>query len=467
MSTVQPFVAQNEEGIEEIRVSTVDDIESPSYLPEIKGPEDLHVLLRNLQVLEDNNPILVPGHRWENIWAKGEFARYDQRMRNLHSHPLIYYEPPELFRYTMPEVLKTYALRGSLSKAKKFKKLAKDGDIDGAIDQLPLFFQPFMEFQRESLLKKYDVPVPSSIEDTDKKITDGWRDSRANRGYDGYFRTIVEDARDAQNAHVVPPVPAVLSSSDRNVIRRMRGSNRAMAEICETANLGFGNPIHSYYHCYIDYRVFKSDDNLSGAIIDALQTDLSTQSYAGVVITVTGYENAWMNKLGIRLEDFINSVSNISQRHETPLLLPRSGWYGEHLTDHGAHAFGSLLNGNERYKPRGGGMPKNKPYLKYGKTALYGDAVELDLQDLETYLQNSGGQMTQITGLPDQPPTYNPQKNSYKDRFGTANEFRVEFSKPRRLIHIEEARELRGDLRSGVANPARRYLERSNHDLLS
>lgn len=467
MSASGSFVNQTDEGLEEFRISTVSNIEAPTFIPEIKGPEDLHVILRNLDGLEENNPIFVPGYRWESLWTKGEFSRYDKRMKELHSHPLIYYEPPELFRYRMPDVLKTYALRGSRSRARKFKQLVTDGEIEEAINLLPVFFQPFMEVQRESLLKKYGCEIPRGIKNTDRKITEAWRDSRADNGYEDYFKAIAKDAKDTRNAHVVPPVPPILSSSDQNVVRRMRGSNRAMAEICETANLGFGNPVHSYYHVYLDYGILKNDNDLDDVIIEGLQNDLSAQSYAGTVLSMTGYEKVWGNNLEVRLEEFVQNVSDISRRHQMPLLLPRSGWYGLHLTDFGVHGFGSLLNGNERYSRRGGGMPKDKPYLKYGKIPLYGEATEIDLSELEDYLKKHNGQVTKIGELPHQPPEYTSNGRSYKDRFGSDRDFRIEFSKARRLIHAEEARELRGDLKSGVPNPARRYLERSEHSVLS
>ncbi|WP_144900880.1 glycoside hydrolase family 25 domain-containing protein [Halobellus captivus] len=467
MSVAKPFLTHDSDGLEQYRISTVDDIKAPAFSPEIKGAEDLHVVLQNLGALDDNTPITVPGYTWESLWTKNEFSRYDIEIRNLHDHPFVYYEPPELFRYKMPGVLKTYALRRSRGKVRKFNKKLRSGDVDGAIEVLPEFFQPFMELQRESLLGSEDEAVPPRLEDTDGKLVDGWRDSRADNGYEDYFRQIVEDASSTRNAHVVPPVPAVLGSSDRYVLQRMHGSNVAMSAMCDAANKGFGNPVYPYYHVYVDYGVLKSNSRNDGKIIDKIEKGLDNHRFAGVALTFSGYEKVWDNQLGIRLSKFVQDVSDIARARNTPLILPRSGWYGLHLSDKGAHGFSSLFNGKERYTRRSGGMPKDSPGLKYGKTPLYGEAVEIDLHDLDTYLRNNQGQVTKISGLPSQPHKHNTAASGVKDRFGKARDFRIKFSKPRRLIHAEECREVRESLRGGQRDPARRYLERSEHPDLS
>lgn len=463
MSVAKPFLTHDSDGIEQYRISTIDDIKTPAFSPEIKGAEDLHVVLQNLSALDDSTPITVPGYTWEPLWTKNEFSRYDIEMRELHDHPIIYYEPPELFRYKMPQVLKTYALRRSRGKVRDFNKKLSAGNIDEAIDLLPEFFQPFMELQRESLLNAEDEPVPPHLEDTDGKLVDGWRDSRADTGYEAYYRQLVEDASSARHAHVVPPVPAILGSSDRYAIQRMHGSNNAMSSMCEAARQGFGNPVFPYYHVYADYGILKSNSNNDKEIIDQIEKGLDNGQFGGVAITFTGYENVWENQLGMRLNQFIQSVSDMARARSVPLILPRSGWYGLHLTDEGAHGFSSLFNGKERYTRRSGGMPKDRPDLKYGKTALYGEAVEISLNDLDNYLRNNQGQVTQIDGLPHQPPKHDTSSESVGERFGGARDFRIKFSKPRRLIHAEECREVQESLRRGQQAPARRYLERSEH----
>lgn len=465
MSAQQAFLSHDTDGLEQYRISTVSDITAPSFSPEIKGPEDLHVVLQNLQALDDNTPIIVPGFTWENLWTQNTFSRYDREMKKLHRHPQIYYEPPELFRYKMPKVLKTYALRRSRSKVRKFNSAFRDENYDEAIQELPKFFQPFMELQRESLIRAEDMEIPPHLEDTDGKLVDGWRDQRADDGYQEYYRKIVEDASSTQNAHIVPPVPVIQASSDRYAIQRMHGSNIAMANMCATANQGFGNPVFSYYHVYADYKILRSTNNNDKKIYDKVQSALDDHRFAGVALTMTGYENIWKNKHRTRVEDFVQGLSDLARNRQdpVPLILPRSNWYGLHLTDHGAHGYSSLFNGKERYTARSGGMPKDSPGLKYGKTALYGEAVELNLSDLDTYLQNNGGQTTQIDGLPSQPPRHNTRKSSPKARFGQARDFRIQFSKPRRLMHCEEAREMQEGLRRGQKRPARRYLERSEH----
>jgi len=463
----ESFLRTNQDCLEEYRISTVRDIASPNAIPEIKAPEDLHAILPHLEALDSNNPIFVPGYRWEGLHTQPAFSQYGTKMRELMSKPLIYYEPPELFRYKMPGRLKTYALQGSRSRARRFNKALRSGDIDGAIDTLPEFFQPFMEAQRESLISRDDDagPVPDSLEDSDRKVTEAWRDPRADQGFLDYFQDIVENAKDAANAHVVAPVPPVLKSSDRNVMRRVRGANRAMAQACEGTQFGFGNPIYSYYHIYTDYNILRSGSSAGSWIYEALQEDLSASDYAGIVLTITGYKKAWGNHMEGAMADFISDVSSIAKRHEMPLLLPRSNWYGARLTDKGAHGFSFLMNGKERYHAKSGGMSDRKHV--YGKTPTYGHAVNLDLDQLDNYLKQNSGQVTQITGLPSQPPVYNPNGSTPEQRFGKPREFRISFGKPRRLLHAEEARELRDELVRGTLEPAKHYFARSQHPLLS
>lgn len=472
--SAQQFLRTAQDGLQEYRVSNYGWIKSPSYMPEIRSGEDLEALLLHLDALDDDNPVIVPGFRFENIHTQPKFGQYAHRKRRLlREHPLVFYEPPELFRYAMPDRVVTYALQGSRSKRMDFNEKLRAGDIGGAIEELPQFFQPFVSRQRASLLRSdEDAPDPEDLDIENGKIEDGWGDQRADKGYADYYRGVVQNAKQVGHAHVVAPVPAITKSSRDTHIRRMRGSNRAMLDICDAAHFGFSSPVLPYYHVYADYNILRTDNDNEAAIIDALERDLQTTGssdigFAGIVLTLSGYEKAWDNKLDGQLEQFVSRLADIGSRFGVPLILPRSEWYGMHLSDHGAQVFSSMMNGHKRYKQKGGGMGGDDRHYLFGYTPLYDHAVELTIDSYEQALSNMGGSAHPIDGLPDSPPTYNPKGDTYKQKFGSPREYRINFGKARRLLHVQEARELRDGIRNGLMSPARRYLDRSQHDHLN
>jgi len=461
----EPFLRETETGTYEYRISNVSDIETPSFVPEIKSYEDVHAIVPHLDALDSNNPIMVPGYQWERIRTMPSMSEHGDDFRSFLSLPHIYYEPPELFRYTMPGRLVTYALRGSKTKRGRFNDKVEAGDIDSAIEELPQFFRPFVDRQRKSLLNRYeDGPDPST--ETNGKVAEGWGDPRADKGYYDYYQAIVQDAKDIQNVHVTPPVPVIRKSSGEYNVRRMRGANRAMADVCDAANFGFGNPVYSYYHVYMDANIVRGNSDHPQRILDALQEDLTTRDYryGGVVLTITGYEDAWEKNDGQALTEFVEQAGDIATRNRVPLHMPRSGWYGAYLTDVDAHSFGSLMNGSEHYKSKGGG-PGDELY-QYGRVPLYEHATEVYVDQLETYLSNQGGQMHNVRGVPNQPPSFNPRGGDWQAKFGGPYDFRINFGKPRRLLHAKEAREFRQGRQNGLLRPAARYFERSDHDHL-
>jgi hypothetical protein len=92
--------------------------------------------------------------------------------------------------------------------------------------------------------------------------------------------------------------------------------------------------------------------------------------------------------------------------------------------------------------------------------------MDVNAEQLDQVLRRNGGNVHHVPGIPSSPPTYNSSASSFEGMFGKANQFRIKFGKPRRIVHVKEAKELRDGLRRGTAQPARRYLERSqNSDL--
>jgi hypothetical protein len=468
MSTSNPLVYTNEDGLDEASIAGAQHIETPTYSPEIASDEDLEVVLRYRDVLDEGAPILVPGYRWQEIRTKPKFREVEPEIRDLiRNHSTLYYEPVELFRYRRPRKLVSHAFRGSQSKSREFYKKLRDDQYDTAIDLLPTFFQPFIEAQLEPLLERVDgATVPPRLEDTATKATEAWRDKRANSGYESYFAEIAKDAQRSPNSAVIPPVPPVQKSSEPNVISRVRGANIGMRTTVDVVNEArFGDPLRTYFHAYADYSILKSDTDVNEDLLTMMRQELEDGDYAGLAVTLSNYQRAWDSGLSVRVESFINDIANIAMEKRLPFILPRSGWYGGYLTDHGAHVFSSLLNGNEKYNPRSGGVSQE---AAYGTTPFYGDCLDLGVGDAFEALKNTGGQATHIPGLPDAPPRFNERAGEWDDRLGGSTDYRKEFSKARRLLHAEEAREWRESIRRGrTATPARMYFKKSEHNDLS
>lgn len=462
------YITQNDEGIDEVRISGVTGIESPYFPPEIKGPEGLEALLGAQNALEENNPVIVPGYRWHDIRSKPRFKQVKEDIQHLISdHPFIYYEPVELFRYSQPRNLVTYAFQGDQSKSREFLSRIRDGDYEKGLDLIPPFFQAFLERQMRPLLEADEkATVPSEFEDQKTgRIHEGWRDDRADKQFKPYFDAIADDAGKSPNATVIPPVPPILKTSGTDVFRRTLGFNGYMARVCEAKRNEFsGGPVTSYLHFYLDQGIFGPGTDNDEKVKRFLKRGVEELDVAGIALTISNYDKIWNKGYQTQLERFINEISNFARQFHLPVLLPRSKWYGAHLTDHGVQGFSSLMNGNDRYIRRGGGMGE---MAKYGTIPVYGAARELNADQLQAYLGRNGGELPELPDLPSKPPTFNTAGSTPKEVFGKATHFRVQFGKQRRLTHVHEAREFREGLKRGNPNPARRYLERSDHELLA
>lgn len=462
-------VTKTPEGLDEVNINAKKSIECPYFIPEIKGAEGVQALLRAKSVLEESNPIMVPGLRWRDIRSKPQFKELEEEIKNLIAeHQFYYYEPIELYRYSRPQALTTYAFRGDRSKKQEFNSLIREHRPEDAIETLPKFFQPFAEKQIKSIFKSTDgVKVPTKYRDKRTgKIYEAWRDDRADKGFgfEPYFDEIIEDAARLPNATVMPPVPPVLKTSGTDVLHRTMGYNEHTANTCEEVreDSSKGN-VTPFLHFYIDQGIFGPGTDNDEKVKKFIQIGVRDLEIRGVSLTISNYDKIWENGNSKSLEDFINEVSNFARERHLPLVLPRSKWYGAHLTDYGAHAFSTLMNGNQEYPRRGGGIERK--YM-YGKVPVYGAARELTADKLHKYLQKNGS-LPDIPGLKNEPDTYNENESSYPDIFGASKQFRIKFGKPRRLTHVKEAEEFRDSLKRGNPSPARRYLERSEHEHLA
>lgn len=462
------FVEKNSQGLDEVRVSDIKGIEAPYYTPEISGPEGLQALLYAKDALERQNPIMVPGHRWQDIRSKPRFKQVSNEIRSLVSeHPIYYYEPVELFRYSRPQQIVTYAFQGDQGRSRDFYSHLRDGDDQKAISKLPSFFQPFVERQMKGLLKSKDIPVPTKYQSqSGGKVYEAWRDSRADSGFTNYFERLADDAGKAPNAALIPPVPPVMKSTGKDVISRTIGFNSYMQNLARSKwdDPSSGN-VTSYLHFYIDQGVFEPNNNDNDIRVkQAIKSEIENSAYAGVAITISNIKKIWSKGNEKAVERFMTDVTSFARQEHLPVIMPRSGYFGMHLTDHGVQSFSTMMNGNLTYNRRGGGIDER---AKYGTLPIYGAAYDVNAEELDRVLSRNSGQVHDVGGIPNSPPTYNGSAGSYKAKFGKANEFRIKFGKPRRMVHVKEAEELRDGIRRGTAQPARRYLERSQHSELS
>lgn len=464
MTAQVQYLQTTEEGVQAYRVGQSPWVEAPTFIPEIKGPEDLLVLLRNRRTLDPSNPILVPGARWSGIRTEPKFSDLSNEIQSLvNEHPLIYYEPPEHFRYSLPSSLVTHACRGSRSKRRKVNSALREGNHEKAIKMLPDFVQPFVECNLHRLLRRLDEEVPPEVEDDediDGRVVDAWRDSRADEGYEEYFTEIAKDASQFPYSALIPPVPPILQSTESDIRRRAVGANQAMATICQVVSEEEPDRhVRPFYHIYADHTVLSSGNDLHQEIIERCQAELEARPYAGVALTMTGYEAIWKKKLTPRLEEFVSSLASLATQHHVPFIAPRSDWHGLHLTDSGLHGFSGMLNSSEQYHSRGGGPGKK---ALYGKVPVPDHAVELSITELADFLEEHE-HMPEAGHLPELPPEYSPSAAGVRGRFGTDNEFRVNFGKPWRLMHCIEARRMREGRKRGVMDPAKQYFDTSDH----
>ncbi|RLI84272.1 MAG: hypothetical protein DRO98_08725 [Archaeoglobales archaeon] len=430
-------------------------VPAPCFIPEIKGDEDMEVILRFAgKAMDEGNPIMVPANRWPSFVTNARFRvgpLFEDRLNMqqlVKRHPIIFYEPPELFRYTTHRVLVSYALKGDLSRIKEFHRRLKQGNETRALELIPEFYRPFVEKQMVAIYKAMNLQTLPK-KDENSHVTDAWLTKEVGESYWAHMVDIYSEVRKLPDSAIIPPVPPILQSSVEAIIKRVRAANHVTSVICKRFKGKEKFSPVPYFHLYLDWKTLL-DDDIVEQIIRMAEIELKIGEYCGTVITLTGYNLAAEKNNFNKIESFITEIVNVSHQYYLPVILPRSGWYGLYLTDLGVQAFGSLLNGHSRYAPSGGKISKED---RYGKLPLIDAAVELKLSDVLDQLKKYG-ELPDVPGLPRKPTP---------DLLKDADKYRVLFSKPWRLCHCEEARRIRKGLIQGVREPAKRYLERSRH----
>lgn len=432
--------------------------QAPAYLPEIKGEEDLNVLLENMQAIPVGNPILIPANRWSELVQplSHQLTLFgDLPIRDfIQNYSLIYYDPPEFFKGVYGETLLEYALSGKTNGKQNFKAKLKNKDGNGAMSLIPPFFQPFIEAQLFTISKSLiDDPVGTRNGD----VYRAWLDPRINDFYPAYVANIVNMALKSPNATIIPPVPQLRKDTPDNIKRRILSSNAATAKICNDMKRG-NKQILPYFHLYIDLNIFDNDDqNNQHTVFSLLNTGITHgntyNNYSGVALTLVGYEKAVQSYRSNQLRNFISEIVNICHEKtpSLPVILPRSSWYGLYFADYGVQAFSSLLNGNLKYSQGSGGTIS--PNNRFGRAPIIDFCINADVDYVKKHLSELD-EFPHVDGLPTIPrPEYLTDEVLY----------RTKFSKPLRLIHIEEARRIRKAILEGTINPAKHYFSKSKN----
>ena len=434
---------------------------APTYIPEIKGGEDLNVLLENMHAIPAGNPILIPSNRWADLVQP---LAYQHKLFGsipirdfIQNYSLIFYDPPEFFRGVYGETLLDYALSGKTNGKQNFKAKLKNKDLPGAINVIPPFFQAFVEAQIPTICKSMGIDFGGKLK---SDVYRAWLDPRINEFYPGYIVNNVNMALKSPNSTIIPPVPQLRKDTPDSIKRRILSSNAATSRICYEVKRE-NKQILPYFHLYIDLNIFDTDgNNTQNTVFELLNAGVTHgnyyNNYSGVAITFAGYENAIKNYKSVQLRNFISEIVNICHEKtpSLPVILPRSSWYGLYFADYGVQAFSSLLNGNLKYSQGSGGTIS--PNNRFGKVPLIDLCIDADINYVKEHLSELD-EFPHVEGLPTVP------QPEYLNDEGL---FRTKFSKPMRLIHIEEGRRIRKATLEGTLNPSKHYFSKSQHTYL-
>lgn len=453
-------------------------IPTPSFVIEVAGEEDLTVAIRNINLLKESHLVSVPAFKWETYTRNLPIAFDDELNRRsiefITRHHLLSYEPPELYRFSMPGRLVSHALRDDRLKINKFYDLAVIQDKkDEALNLLPPFEREFVKRGLDSLvwrrycaLKRRNAPSLEKIKKVPEKPSE-------KAGADGAWSNIEEPYRihivDGMQQTIamrvstsfVPVVRTLKASSEKFVQRQVRRQNkfvvRAWSRILKGYYFSWGRP---WLHLSLDGSIFADKGETQPEdVIDITNASLEGSVHCGICLTMTGWEEAWEEgRPRTRLEGFIADLSDIAFENRLPVYAARSKWIGMDLIDKGLTFAGTILNGNERLTETGGGLSSNDPRA-FGTVPVYSKCDEVGILELfkkgyEIGKLESPIELHKFDGIESK---CDPVLQNSHTRF------RMEFAKPRRMAtHTTEVREIRIALENGTLNPGRNYIKRSD-----
>jgi hypothetical protein len=472
MSEQKPFkrTASDESTI--VQIGSHDDIEVPFFAPEVKDwRNDLRVTLDYRELLDENNPILVPGWNWDRLRNLNIITSRtdedgteigDQEVEQLEeNHPLVWYEPPEFYAFKgKTDLLRTYLLKRDEDARDTFKNALLHGNVTTALEQVPRFARPFLRTNLNKVADDLEIPRPVDVDyDVPDSMSDVWC-SLEDDDYSRYFGTLAKEALERPSAVVVPPVP-LLRDYNPELVTALCTANSKMATMAREN----GKP-RAYFHLYLHYTAFDdsvTDDTASRAL-NILMKEIDQHAFAGIALTIYKGAKVFEASRRPRVETFLGNLSSFADEQGLPLILPRSEWLGLYACDFGIDGFSALYNGNWVYRS-GGDLDSDID--KYGKTMSPGESRALKLVDDqgESVVQKvSSGEFEPIEGLPEEPPeppdAYDPN-TELQERFGSSFYYRRKFGKPQKLNHLNEVRAVRS---GSSSESARNVLESSEND---
>lgn len=471
MSERNPFKRTVSDGSTLVRLGSHDGIETPIFAPEVKNWHyDLHVTLDHRELLDENNPILVPGWNWERLREKNSITQRtnedgeeigELEVKQLEeNHPLVWYEPPELYAFKgKTDILRAYLLNRDKDARSTFKNALLHGNVTTALEQVPRFARPFLRTNLDKVADDIDVPRPVDVEyDEPDSMADVWGELEDD-DYEGYFGTLAEEALHRQSSVVVPPVP-ILHEYDSELVTALCTANSKMA----TMTREDGEP-RAFFHLYLHYTAFDDsvETDTASKALNVLMSEVKQHEFAGIAVTIYMGEEVFEASRRPRVDTFLRNLSSFAEEQRLPVILPRSEWLGLYACDFGIDGFSALYNGNWVYRS-GGNL--DSEIDKYGKTMSPGESRALKLvDDDESVVQKvSSGEFEPIEGLPTEPPeppaTYDPN-TEIQERFGSSFYYRRKFGKPQKLNHLGEVREVRS---GNPVESARELLRNSEND---
>ena len=475
MSGQQSFIGHGSNGEPTFTVGQHTNIPWPVFIPEVKWDEGFRAILNYPDALDNRNPIMVPAAAYQGLRNKpaivnreneeGEKVGEEEVEALEANHPLIYFDPPELYNFRRTSTLRKYYFKGKYSDAQQFKSHLRDGNYDDALELLPEFQSEFVKANFDRVTDEISEATPPRRTRYSNNSTDDVWSSIGKDDMNGYFKEIVEDASGRSSA-IIPPVPLLGPRLESSLVTGHCTANKTMSEIA-----GNDSNTSSYYHICIKHAVLRTSSDAPATILDITRRELEEENYAGVAITIRNPHRLDAAGSLARAETFVKNLVETAEEFGLPVIAPRSEWLGSLLTDNGVAAFSDLMSSRWEYKQDYSGGPSEE-WKKYGRMVTYGDAKRVladpeddDNESVVEYLED--GNLTEFDELPNSPPGDPSSDDTLKQKLGSPYDYRVDFAKPRKLSHVCEAQKFREDRRRGVANPAREYLKDSDNQYIS
>jgi len=457
-------------------------IQTPGFIFEIANREDFLVAILNDRLVGGPHIVSVPAFKWDAYTHSIPVAIDDDLNRVsvefVKNNHIVAYEPPELYRYSMPKRLVIHALRDDIPRIRRFYRLGYDEDRkEDALSTLPPFEREFVRRQWDSLMWKHylekkrqqekskDETTPSlripKQPDSDPDAEAGWTNTwnlYKNHIAVGMKKTIEMNI----SSSFVPVVRTLKSSSEKYVRSQVEAQNKFAERYWRLKLKGYylarGRP---WFHLSLDKSIFVRNGEIETTPQDAVSivnSALDPTSHCGICLTVTGWEKAWTEgKPRTRLEEFVSEICDIASAANLPVYGARSKWIGIYLLDSGLSFAGTIMNGNDRIAECGGSAGPDDPN-SFGNTPIYGECLEKKINELfEVSLE--GGQLERPIELHHLDGVESKCDPMFQD---DPKLFRMEFSKPRRIAtHSTEVREIRNSLEKGIPRPGKEYIKRS------